>query len=127
MNLNQVTIPVTDMAAACVFYRKLGMTQIVDTAHYARFRCPQGESTFSLALTSERIENPSVIYFEHEQLDDWVASLISKGIEIAQMPTEQSYLWKEAVVIDPSGNKVKLYWAGDNRLSPPWQVELGPL
>jgi hypothetical protein len=34
-----------------------------------------------------------------------------------------SYLWREAVLHDPSGNKIKLYWAGENRLNPPWRVE----
>lgn len=38
MNLNQITLPVTDMQAAVNFYLQLGMTQIVDTPHYARLK-----------------------------------------------------------------------------------------
>ncbi|MEH6608829.1 MAG: VOC family protein [Halioglobus sp.] len=124
MNLNQITLPVSDMAAAARFYRRLGFTQIVDTPHYARFECPDGGSTFSLSLESEAFANGAVIYFEHEQLDQWVAELTAKGIQFEQEPTDQSYLWREAVLRDPSGNKVKLYWAGENRLHPPWRVEI---
>ena len=50
-------------------------------------------------------------------------SLAAKGVIFEQLPTEQRYLWKEAVLKDPSGNKIKLFWAGENRLSPPWKVE----
>lgn len=124
MNLNQVTLPVKDMNNATKFYRELGFTQIVDTAHYARFECPEGDSTFSLSLESSSFSCNAVIYFEHEALDDWVNKLKAKGIEFDQEPTDQRYLWREAVLHDPSGNKIKLYWAGENRLNPPWRVEL---
>lgn len=122
MNLNQITLPVKDMALSTEFYLKLGFLQIVDTPHYARFSCPDKGATFSLNLEREDFNNGAVIYFEHEQLDDWVAVIQQRGIEISQQPTEQSYLWREATLFDPSGNKIKLFWAGDNRLSPPWRV-----
>ena len=124
MELNQVTLPVTNMTEAVGFYLTLGFTQIVDTPHYARFTCPQGNSTFSLSLESESAQNHSVIYFEHEALDELYALLVEKGIHFEQAPTEQRYLWKEAVLKDPSGNKIKLYWAGENRVNPPWKVEI---
>ncbi|RCU51562.1 VOC family protein [Corallincola holothuriorum] len=123
MNLNQVTLPVSDMDMATQFYRTLGFTQIVDTPHYARFECPQGGATFSLAVESAEFNSGAVIYFEHEALDEWVARLQAKGIEFEQLPTDQRYLWREAILHDPSGNKIKLYWAGENRLNPPWRVE----
>ena len=122
MNLNQVTLPVKQMDEAAEFYLKLGFTQIVDTPHYARFECPEGSATFSLSLETEEYTNGTVIYFEHEALDEWVAALQRKGIEFAQMPKDESYLWREAILYDPSGNKIKLYWAGINRLNPPWRV-----
>ena len=50
MNLNQVTAPALDMAASIAFYETLGLTLIVRTDHYARFECPDGDATFSLAL-----------------------------------------------------------------------------
>ncbi len=122
MNLNQVTLPVSNMAEATGFYITLGFTQIVDTPHYARFQCPEGNATFSLALELEDFSSSAVIYFEHQQLDEWVSELQSKGICFEQLPTDQRYLWREAILHDPSGNKIKLYWAGENRLNPPWRV-----
>lgn len=124
MNLNQVTLPVNNIKKSSDFYLTLGFTQIVDSPHYARFECPVGESTFSLMLEDSEFTNTSVIYFEHEQLDQWVDDLIGKGIKFEQLPTDQAYLWREAICHDPSGNKIKLYWAGNNRLNPPWRVEI---
>lgn len=124
MNLNQVTLPVNDMEIATKFYRDLGFIQIVDTLHYARFECPEGDSTFSLSLDDSNVQSGVVIYFEHEHLDDWVKKLKAKGFAFDQEPVDQTYLWREAVLHDPSGNKIKLYWAGENRLNPPWRVEI---
>ncbi len=123
MNLNQVTLPVKNMDEATTFYLKLGFTQIVDTPHYVRFECPNGGSTFSLALEEASFTNGTVIYFEHERLDEWVEQLKSNSIVFEQEPMDQSHLWREAILRDPSGNKIKLYWAGENRLNPPWRVE----
>ena len=75
MNLNQITLPVTDMEISAKFYRDLGFTQIVDTPHYARFECPDGESTFSLSLEQGEFGCGAVIYFEHEKLDELVKDL----------------------------------------------------
>lgn len=124
MDLNQVTLPVVNMSDAVHFYLTLGFTLIVDTPHYARFSCPKGTSTFSLSLTDDPVENPTTIYFETNELDDKVNELKKKGIVFEQAPMEQRYLWKEAIVVDPSGNKIKIYWAGENRLNPPWKVEI---
>lgn len=122
MELNQITLPVNNMSEAVKFYLTLGFTQIVDTPHYARFSCPEGNASFSLSLENGSFENRSVIYFEHENLDELYHNLAKKGIQFEQEPTEQRYLWKEAILEDPSGNTIKLYWAGENRLNPPWKV-----
>lgn len=124
MELNQVTLPVSNMDDAVQFYLLLGFTQIVNTPHYARFSCPKGNATFSLSLESDHFENRAVIYFEHEHLDEFCSILSQKGVQFEQQPREQRYLWKEAILKDPSGNKIKLYWAGENRLNPPWKVEI---
>ena len=43
MNLNQVTIQVSDVEKSISFYEKLGLTLIVkDLPNYARFVCPTG-------------------------------------------------------------------------------------
>lgn len=124
MNMNQVTLPVKNMAEATRFYRTMGFLQIVDTPHYARFECTEGGSTFSLCLDSGSGENGAVIYFEHEDLDGLVTALKGKGLQFEQDPTDMGYLWREAILHDPSGNKIKLYWAGEHRRNPPWRVEL---
>lgn len=128
MNMNQVTLPVRDMSAAAGFYRRLGFLQIVDSPHYARFSCSDGDrsgggASFSLSLDTSEFSNGAVIYFEHQELDVWVVALQAKGFVFDQLPTDMRYLWREAVLHDPSGNKIKLYWAGENRLNPPWRVE----
>ena len=123
MNMNQVTLPVTNMEEAVTFYRRMGFTQIVDTAHYARFECPEGNATFSLSLASEGCSNGATIYFEHRELDALVAELKADAFHFDQEPTEMDYLWREAILHDPAGNKIKLYWAGENRLNPPWRVD----
>ncbi|WP_370242002.1 VOC family protein, partial [Marisediminitalea sp.] len=58
------------------------------------------------------------------QLDEWVEQLQTKGVEFEQLPKTERYLWREAVVLDPSGNKIKLYWADENRLNPPWRINV---
>ncbi len=124
MNLNQITLPVKDMKLATKFYRDLGFTQIVDTEHYARFECTEGDSSFSLSLQESDFNSGVVIYFEHQELDTWVEDLKTKGFKFDQEPEDQTYLWREAVLHDPSGNKIKLYWAGVNRLNPPWRTDI---
>jgi catechol 2,3-dioxygenase-like lactoylglutathione lyase family enzyme len=123
MNLNQVTIPATDMEASASFYRRMGFLQIVDTPHYSRFECPEGDSTFSLSLVEQAPQSQATIYFENERLDELVAVLVDKGFSFELPPTDQPYLWREAVLRDPAGNKVILYWAGTARKNPPWRVE----
>ena len=122
MNLNQVTLPVNDMVKALSFYQVLGFKLVVNSAHYARFMCPHGGSTFSIVLDEAHVANGATIYFEHNKLDEWVSALKSAGICFAQEPIDMPYLWREAVLFDPSGNKIKLFWAGENRLNPPWRV-----
>ena len=59
MNLNQVTLPALELAPAIAFYRRLGLRLIVeDLPHYARFECPDGESTLSLEQVTERVAGP---------------------------------------------------------------------
>jgi len=125
MNMNQVTLPVSNIDEATDFYRRMGFLQIVDTPHYARFECRDGGATFSLLLEENAFSNGATIYFEHEDLDELVERLMSDGFSFEQLPTDMDYLWREAILHDPSGNKIKLYWAGDNRLNPPWRVERG--
>lgn len=123
MNLNQVTLPVSDLAASVAFYRGLGLVLIVDSPHYARFECPDGQATFSLHVSEQAIQaNASVIYFECDDLDARVAALANKGYAFTQQPKDESWLWREARLLDPDGHQLCLYWAGEHRKNPPWRV-----
>lgn len=106
------------------FYQRLGLRLIVeDLPHYARFECPDGESTLSLEQTSERVTGPgAVVYFECEDLDETVRRLSAAGILFDSPPTDQPWLWREARLRDSDGNPLCLYWAARNRRYPPWRV-----
>ncbi|MEL6804776.1 MAG: VOC family protein [Bacteroidota bacterium] len=125
MNLNQVTVPSTDLAKSVPFYQKLGLQLIVDALpHYARFECPNGSSTFSIHQVEKRAEGEGVyVYFECDDLDARVRRIQSLGIEFEHGPKDQSWLWREARLKDPDGNQLILYLAGKNRLNPPWRIE----
>lgn len=125
MNLNQVTVPVTNVSRGIDFYQVLGLVLIVEALpHYARFVCPDGEATFSLHLTDLPPTGDGVwVYFECRNLDATVADLQQKGITFDLPPTDQSWLWREAHLRDPDGNRIILYFAGENRLNPPWRLK----
>jgi catechol 2,3-dioxygenase-like lactoylglutathione lyase family enzyme len=123
MNLNQVTIPVSNIENAIGFYQKIGLKLIVKSLpHYARFVCPNGNSTFSLHQTNEINNNDTWIYFETEDLTEKITELINLGIEILEMPSDKTWLWREAKLKDLDGNIIIIYWAGENRLNPPWRI-----
>ena len=125
MNLNQVTLYTPDVRRAADFYSLLGLRLIVDSIpRYARFECPDGGSTFSLHETEEAVAaGPAVLYFECPDLDAVVAELRSKGIDFDSAPEDRSWLWREAALRDPDGNRLILFLAGENRKNPPWRIE----
>ena len=124
MNLNQITVPVLNVEKSIEFYEKLGLQLIVKSLpDYARFECPEGDSTFSLHKVSELpIGNGVWVYFECEFLDEKVNSLIHAGFIIDQMPVDQPWLWREAKLKDLDGNQIILFKAGENRKNPPWRL-----
>ena len=94
MNLNQITLPVNDMGKAAKFYQILGFTQIVDTEHYARFECPNGETTFSIHQVETLPKGAGiVVYFECDDLEEQVINLVEKGIEFETLPDDKPWLW----------------------------------
>ncbi|HEY6925402.1 MAG TPA: VOC family protein [Steroidobacteraceae bacterium] len=123
MNLNQVTLPATNVERSVGFYRTLGFVQIVGKLpSYARFECPGG-ATFSLQqVTSVARDSGVVVYFECEDLDATCRALRERGVEFDSMPQDQPYLWREAYLHDPDGNVICLYHAGSNRRFPPWRL-----
>jgi catechol 2,3-dioxygenase-like lactoylglutathione lyase family enzyme len=127
MNLNQITLPSTDLARAVEFYRCLGFTQIVSNLpSYARFECPDGSSTFSLHRVDRVAPDSGVIvYFECSDLDAKVHELKTRGVLFDSPPEDQRWLWREAYLRDPDGNVICLYYAGENRRNPPWRIPPG--
>ncbi len=71
MRMNHVTVPATDVATSVDFYTGLGLTQIVAGGDaYARFGCPDGDSTFSKHQVDHVMEGSRVVvYFECDDLD----------------------------------------------------------
>jgi catechol 2,3-dioxygenase-like lactoylglutathione lyase family enzyme len=123
MRLNQVTMPSANAAASVEFYTNLGLIQIVASDHYARFVCPDGDTTLSVHEVDEVADGAApVVYFECDDLDVTVAELEIAGIVFDSQPEDQRWLWREARLHDPAGNEVCLYHAGENRLNPPWRI-----
>jgi catechol 2,3-dioxygenase-like lactoylglutathione lyase family enzyme len=122
MRLNHVTLACRDLERSVRFYRTLGLVPIVLSAHYARLACPEGQATLSLDLDPAALAASSVIYFECAELDATVAALTAQGLAFTTAPRDESWLWREARLCDPDGNPLCLYWAGSNRLDPPWRV-----
>ena len=124
MELNQVTLPVTDIPRSVTFYKLLGFKQIVAVPHYARFECRPDGPSFSLLLVDAPVSNDGiVIYFECEDVDGEAERLRREGIELETEPVDQSWLWREAHLTDPDGNRICIYHAGENRLYPPWRID----
>ncbi|MFL0357734.1 VOC family protein [Erythrobacter sp. GH1-10] len=127
MLLNQITIPCTDYGASVDFYTRLGLTQIVDAPpRYARFESPTGEgATLSIHETEGPAPPGFVIYFDHataEELDSHVEELLERGFEFKSMPTDRSWGWREARLVDPADNEICLMHAGRNRRFPDWRI-----
>lgn len=124
MNLNQVTVPVIDVERSIQFYETLGLKIIVKALpHYARFECTDGGSTFSLHQVQKLPEGEGVwVYFEVQDLDAHVNRLIQKGVLFEELPNDKPWLWREARLKDPDNNQVIIYYAGDNRINPPWKI-----
>lgn len=124
MNLNQITVAVSDVPRSIRFYQGLGLQLIVESLpDYARFYCPDGQASFSLSKVAQVPVSQTLIYFECAELDQTVARLRAQGIEFSMLPTDQPWLWREAYFQDPDGNPLCLYHAGENRLNPPWRLK----
>ncbi|MEO8042778.1 MAG: VOC family protein [Acidobacteriota bacterium] len=125
MNLNQVTIYTDKTIETTEFFQDIGLRLIVDSLpRYARLECPDGESTLSVQQDeTAQVSNNVVLYFECEELDRTVEALKSKGLAFVEDPTDRSWLWRQAYLKDPNGNKICLFHAGENRKNPPWRVK----
>ena len=127
MRFNHVTLDVADLERSKAFYSALGLIQIVDSPpRYARFVLPQGDATLSVEVMGDRPGRPAdraQLFFECDALDETVAALKRRGVVFEQEPTDMFYLWREARLRDPDEHELRLYFAGENRLNPPWRLK----
>lgn len=128
MRLNQITASARDLAASTAFYQALGLKLIVQTDHYVRFECPDADggepATFSLHLDPEASGvRQTTVYFEEDDLDATVERLKGQGLVFDSDPVDQTWLWREAYLRDPTGNVICLFRAPKTRRFPPWRLE----
>jgi hydroxymethylpyrimidine/phosphomethylpyrimidine kinase len=122
--LNQVTVTGTNYERSVDFYRRLGLTQIIDSPEngYARFETAGGV-TFSVQIDAEeKIIATTAIYLECDDLDERVEQLARSGIAFEHGPRNQPWMWREARLRDPDGNIIFFYKAGEHRRFPPWRI-----
>ena len=123
MDLNQITVPVADVEKSIDFYEKLGLKLIAKALpDYARFECPESNATFSLHRADQVSSEGIWVYFEVQDLDNYVNDLVKRGIIFVEMPNDKPWLWRESRLKDPDNNQLILYFAGDNRKNPPWRI-----
>ncbi len=116
------------MPASVAFYKNLGLTLIVDSVpRYCRFEFPSNKQGEPATLSLHEVEGDWIapqdwplIYFEVDDVDVY---LKDTGLSPLTSTKTQSYLWREADILDPSGNKIRLYQAGKNRRFPPWRIQ----
>ncbi|MCY7344757.1 MAG: VOC family protein [Pyrinomonadaceae bacterium] len=125
MNLNQVMIYSSKPTETTDFYHQLGLQLIVDSLpRYARLQCPDGDATLSIhASDNDFSDSNIVLYFECEDLDRQVSELKNIGLQFESEPSDQSWLWRESYLKDPNGNRICLFYAGENRQNPLWRVK----
>ena len=134
LSFNQATIVVRDFEAYKDFFIQLGLKLIVYAPpRYARFECPGNSATFSIEAFEDDKElrplplHQTAIYFElpsKQALDDYCTELEARGIKFKEKPEarDKEYLWREACLVTPENHDIRLYFAGTNRLNPPWRV-----
>jgi predicted enzyme related to lactoylglutathione lyase len=93
------------------------------TSRTTRFKSTVGNATFSVHADAVGEPAQTIVYFECSSLDQQVALLKEMGLKFAQEPRDEPWLWREARLVDPAGNIICLYHAGENRLNPPWRVK----
>lgn len=120
--LNQITLPAKDYDRSVAFYRKLGLTQIVDSQEngYARFEAMNGV-TLSIHM-GDGVAGGATVYLESGALDAWVAYLARQSVVFDRMPQDEEWGWREARLTDPAGNRLCLYQATEYRRFPPWRI-----
>jgi catechol 2,3-dioxygenase-like lactoylglutathione lyase family enzyme len=118
-----MTVGSTDIVGAETFYLALGLELIVRNDHYLRFVCPDGGSTFSVDLVNAVDDDEQVtVYVEVDDVDAEFERLHQKGMQFEHPPADMPWLWREARRRDPDGHRLCIFYAGDNRVNPPWRL-----
>ena len=126
VHLNQVTVVAHDYERSCSFYRTLGLRQIVAAPpRYARFEAANG-ATFSIHSGQAAPSQAVLIYFETDDVDEMFERLVTDGAAALSEPRDEPWLWREARLLDPAGNAICLFTAGQNRQFPPWRLPPSP-
>ena len=113
-----------DYDASVQFYKSLGLRQIVDSPpRYARFETPSGTTLSVHLVDAAQVEPGAAVYFEVVDVDARVRELSTEGLLFDTEPTDQRWLWREAWLTDPAGNRLCIYSAGENRRYPPWRID----
>jgi lactoylglutathione lyase len=106
-----VVIRSANMEQAVLFYRRLGLSFTKERhgsgpEHYA---CEIGTTVFEIYPSGPESPAPSAVRlgFRVPSLDDLLAELRTRGVEIVSAP--RSTPWgRRAVVMDPDGNRVEI-------------------
>jgi catechol 2,3-dioxygenase-like lactoylglutathione lyase family enzyme len=128
VRLNHITIAVSELERSVSFYERLGLEVIVHAPpRYARLYVSASDSTLSLEVMPDvKAGSPTFhLYFECENVDQTHLNLSGLGVVFTQPPTDMSYMWREAKLLDPDGYDVRLFSAGENRINPPWRLPVG--
>lgn len=123
MRLNHVTLPAKDLAESIAFYQALGLELIVRAdPRYARFAVDDA-STLSVEVSEGGRAGSAEVFLHCDDVDTDYAAAHARGVVFDGPPTDQSYLWRTAGAIDPAGNQIILFTAGDNQHFPPWRLD----
>jgi catechol 2,3-dioxygenase-like lactoylglutathione lyase family enzyme len=124
MRLNQITVGAIDFEKSVAFYKALGLRLIVSArGEYARFELPEGDATFSIHLQDAVPPGGPLLYLEVDDVDMTTNRLKGEGVDFVTDPEDQPWLWREARLVDPAGNRLCIFHAGENRRNPPWRIQ----
>jgi catechol 2,3-dioxygenase-like lactoylglutathione lyase family enzyme len=133
VRLNHLGLACGDVARSLAFYGGLGLRPIVieddpdGVPRSVRLVAPDGDATLSLEPAEADADGrqpvrTTTLFFECDDLDARVDALAKAGYVFTAPLEMKPWLWREAELVDPDGNRVRLYHAGSYRRDPPWRL-----
>lgn len=107
--IGQVSIPVHNVAEACMFYKeKLGLNILFEQENMALLACGGIRLILSVPERAEFDHPSSIIYFNVDDIEDAYATLLGNGVAFTQKPhcvakMDDNETWI-AFFRDPDGN-----------------------